>query len=93
MDALYYFFLFVAPIGVGLIAGYGLLILGGLINEGVRKMPNWRWFIYCVGIVGLVLLFAEFIIDIDKDWSRALGGMLLVLALVTLINYKGKRRR
>jgi hypothetical protein len=93
MTVLYYFFMIVTLLGVCVIGGYGVLILGGLINGGLRKARNWHWIIYCVGILGLVLLFSEFIIDINKEWSRALGGMLLVLVLAILINFKGRKRR
>jgi|GEM_PF-1608317 len=92
MSVLYYFLMIVMLLGLCVIVGYGLLILGGLLNGEVRKGRNWP-LIYCIAIPGLALLFSEYIIDVNKDWSRALGGMLLVLALVTLINYKGRKRR
>lgn len=90
MEAIAYFLPLLAALGAFVIGGYGLLKLGHLINIRLNRDRNQRWIIYVAGVLGLGLFFAEYLIAIDHEWSRALGALLLVLALVTLINYRGK---
>lgn len=90
MEGLFYIIMLVAAIGVFLIGGYGLLKLGHLINDGLRRGRDLRWILYVVAVLGLGLFVAACFINVNGEWIRALGILLLVLALVTLINYKGK---
>lgn len=82
--------LLVPVVALLIVVGFGLLKMGHLINGKLREGRNRLWVAYGVGLVGVLLLLSAFVWPVNTEWSRALSALLIVPAIVTLINYKGK---